>query len=75
VDDSRVNIFVRAGGQAADEPSSPPAAAAGAASVQFDRGGMGLELVLAEHVLATHGATVSPTPGGLVIHLRRTLRP
>ncbi len=59
-----------AAARTADEP--PPDA-----TPPFNRGGMGLQLVLASHVLASHGARVSTTaPGGLDVSLpRREARP
>ena len=70
VSESTVAIQVTPGGPGSGLPA--PATPAG---VAFDRGGMGLELVLAEHVLGTHGASVAPgADGGVVIRIPRRLR-
>jgi hypothetical protein len=76
-DDRRIVVHIRpaiTGQPAAD--SSPPGLAARQARANappsFNRGGMGLELVLASHVLESHGARVSTSAnGGLDVYLPR----
>lgn len=75
-DEHHVVVAIRpgAGGQSAptapqaDVLSEPPRG-----TPAFNRGGMGLELVLASHVLESHGARVTTAPaGGLDVSLPRT---
>ena len=70
--DENVTIRVRPGGVASGGLPAPSSAAP--SSTIFDRGGMGLELLLADCVLRTHDATATPGPdGGIVIQIPQRL--
>jgi hypothetical protein len=60
ISDAAVTVHI-APGAAGSDPSS-----GGAGTVALDRGGMGLQLVLASHVFDTHGATATALPDGRV---------